>query len=165
MLEDYDRNNLFRTLETSCHRTDLDFIKKARTEFYCNTSGSCALSLLVVGKPFQIIVFYPVDEKLVFVNVGDSRAMMSKNGGKDLQICTYDHKPQFFSEMKRILTKGGQLYRVCSNTATQETEIYYASSEKEFFEIDKFPEQSEDRIFGPWRAKPGGLSVQKLFEK
>jgi len=104
MLEDYDRKNLFRTLENSCHRTDLDFIKKARTEFYCNTSGSCALSLLVVGK---ISWFYILDDKLVFINVGDSRAILSKNKGKELQICTYDHKPQFFSEMKRILTKGG----------------------------------------------------------
>lgn len=51
------------------------------------------------------------DDSLVFVNVGDSRAIMSKNEGADLQICTFDHKPQFFTEMQRIFKLGGQLYR------------------------------------------------------
>lgn len=96
----------------------------------------------------------------MFVNVGDSRAIMSKKKGRDLQICTYDHKPQFFSEMKRIFSKNGQLYRVSSNKHTQETEIYYANTEAEFFEIDRIPEDTDDKIFGPWRVKPGGLSVR-----
>lgn len=101
----------------------------------------------------------PLDDKIVFVNVGDSRAILSRKRGKELQICTYDHKPQFFGEMQRILKNNGQLYRVCSNQKTQETEIYYASTRKEFLEIERIPEETHGRIFGPWRAKPGGLSV------
>lgn len=51
------------------------------------------------------------DSKLIFINIGDSRAILSKNGGRDLSICSYDHKPQFFGEMQRIFKNGGQLYR------------------------------------------------------
>ena len=46
---------------------------------------------------------------------------------------------------------------------TQETEIYYASNHQEFLQIDRIPEESEERIFGPWRVKPGGLSVSRTF--
>lgn len=83
--------------------------------------------------------------------------------GKELQICSYDHKPQFFGEMQRILKNGGQLYRACNNKMTQETEIYYASSHQEFLQIDRIPEESEERVFGPWRVKPGGLSVRSSY--
>lgn len=51
------------------------------------------------------------DRTLIFINIGDSRAILSKNGGRDLSICSYDHKPQFFGEMQRIFKNGGQLYR------------------------------------------------------
>jgi serine/threonine protein phosphatase PrpC len=96
------------------------------------------------------------------LNVGDSRAILSKKGGQELTICSYDHKPQFFGEMQRILKNGGQLYRVCNNKMTQETEIYYAMSHQEFLQIDRIPEESDERIFGPWRVKPGGLSVMSF---
>jgi hypothetical protein len=98
----------------------------------------------------------------VFVNVGDSRAIISENGGREVKNCTFDHKPQFFGEMQRILKHKGQLYRVCSNMKTQETEIYYANTHQEFLEIDRIPENGKGRIFGPWRVKPGGLSVRLL---
>lgn len=103
-----------------------------------------------------------LDDKLIFLNVGDSRAILSKKGGQELTICSYDHKPQFFGEMQRILKNGGQLYRVCNNKMTQETEIYYAMSHQEFLQIDRIPEESDERIFGPWRVKPGGLSVMSF---
>lgn len=91
--------------------------------------------------------------------------MLSRNQGREIQTCTYDHKPQFFGEMQRILKAGGQLYRyaglsrVCNNKATQETEIYYATNQQDFLQIDRIPEESDERLFGPWRVKPGGLSV------
>ena len=93
------------------------------------------------------------------MNIGDSRAFVSKSHGKDIQICSYDHKPHFFAEMQRIFKKGGQLYRVSSNKMSGQTEIFYAVNHKEFLSIDRIPEESNERIFGPWRVKPGGLSV------
>ena len=32
---------------------------------------------------------------------------------------------------------------------------------EEFLEIERIPEETNGRIFGPWRVKPGGLSVRK----
>lgn len=57
------------------------------------------------------------------------------------------------------------LYRVSSNTETNETEIYYANNHQEFMEIDKLEDmnQGRNKIFGPWRVKPGGLSVIPQF--
>ena len=102
--------------------------------------------------------FHVTDNLLLFVNVGDSRAILSRKRG-EITICSYDHKPQFFGEMQRIFKYGGQLYRVCNNKATMETEIYHASTHHDFAQIDRIPEESDERIFGPWRVKPGGLSV------
>jgi hypothetical protein len=98
------------------------------------------------------------------MNIGDSRAFYSKNRGTELQIASYDHKPHFFSEMQRIFKHKGQLYRVCSNRMTGQTEIYYASNHQEFLQIDRIPEEGNERIFGPWRVKPGGLSVSFLLK-
>ncbi len=53
--------------------------------------------------------------------------------------------------------------RVCNNRRTNETELYNAFSHKDFLKIDRIPEESGDRIFGPWRVKPGGLSVSRTF--
>jgi protein phosphatase PTC2/3 len=50
---------------------------------------------------------------------------------------------------------------VCNNKVTHETELYTASNHQVFTQIDKIPEESEERIFGPWRVKPGGLSVDR----
>ena len=104
-----------------------------------------------------------LDDKLVFVNVGDSRAILSRKHGADISICSYDHKPQFFSEMQRIFKQGGHLYRVCNNKMTHETEVYHASNHQEFLQIDRIPDESDERVFGPWRVKPGGLSVSRTF--
>lgn len=40
--------------------------------------------------------------------------------------------------------------------------MYYAANQQDFLQIDRIPEESEERLFGPWRVKPGGLSV--LFD-
>jgi protein phosphatase 2C family protein 2/3 len=44
-------------------------------------------------------------------NVGDSRAVISKHGGKIIQPLTNDHKPCESSEMKRIIEAGGKVYQ------------------------------------------------------
>lgn len=146
-LENFSSKNMENNLKKSSLRLDKDFADKIMREKSGDTSGSCALSLILL------------DDKLVFMNIGDSRAFYSKNRGKELQIASYDHKPHFFSEMQRIFKNNGQLYRVCSNRATGQTEIYYASNHQEFLQIDRIPEEGNERIFGPWRVKPGGLSV------
>jgi protein phosphatase 2C family protein 2/3 len=44
-------------------------------------------------------------------NVGDSRAVISKSGGRSIQALTQDHKPSEDFEMKRIVEAGGRVYQ------------------------------------------------------
>jgi protein phosphatase 2C family protein 2/3 len=67
-------------------------------------SGSCALILLIV------------DDICYIANVGDSRAIVSKNCGKEFNALTIDHKPNDENETKRILENGGRVYQYYSLT-------------------------------------------------
>ena len=58
-------------------------------------SGSCALTILSIGK------------KIFCGNVGDSRALYSENGSKEIYQISYEHKPQ--NEIKRIKKVGGNV--------------------------------------------------------
>jgi len=43
-------------------------------------------------------------------NVGDSRAIMSVNGGEKILLLSKDHKPEDDLEAKRVEENGGQIY-------------------------------------------------------
>lgn len=62
-------------------------------------SGSCALVCIII------------DNKCYISNVGDSRAIMSIDGGKSTVALSTDHKPNNDEEMKRIQEKGGKIYQ------------------------------------------------------
>ena len=62
-------------------------------------SGSCAIVALLVEK------------KVFIVNVGDSRAIMSSDGGNYCVNLSLDHKPNDEIEQKRILANGGRVYQ------------------------------------------------------
>lgn len=49
VLSNYNTKDLRGGIKTSCQKLDTDYFKKARTDYYCDTSGSCALALLVIG--------------------------------------------------------------------------------------------------------------------
>ncbi len=62
-------------------------------------SGSCALICMIISD-------------IVYVaNVGDSRALMSCNGGETVLPITIDHKPNEDNESKRIVNYGGRIYQ------------------------------------------------------
>ena len=61
-------------------------------------SGSCAIVILIVGD-----ICYSA-------NVGDSRAIISENGGKIVNPLSRDHKPSDINEYNRIIKNGGQVY-------------------------------------------------------
>lgn len=77
-----------------------------------------------------------------------------------IDVCSTDHKPQSKAEMERIFQVGASLYRVSTNRLLNKNELFCAINEKEFNKFQKL-EKSEGyfRNFGPWRVKPGGLSV------
>lgn len=62
-------------------------------------SGSCAIVSLIV------------DDIVYVANVGDSRAILSKNCGKEIIQISKDHKPDDETESKRITEAGGKVYQ------------------------------------------------------
>ena len=58
-------------------------------------SGSCAIVVLIVG------------ETCYTANVGDSRAVLSTQSGKQVIALSRDHKPSDVDEYKRIVKAGG----------------------------------------------------------
>lgn len=58
-------------------------------------SGSCAIVVLIV------------EEMCYVANVGDSRAILSSEGGKKVYPLSRDHKPSDELERKRIMDAGG----------------------------------------------------------
>ena len=89
--------------------------------------------------------------------------MISEKKGQVIISATFDHKPQFFNEMSRIFEKGGQIYRMSSCRRTGKNQIYIARNHNEFSELDQQQETQKDKQFGPWRVRPGGLSVTLYF--
>jgi serine/threonine protein phosphatase PrpC len=61
-------------------------------------SGSCAIVIIII------------DEMCYVANVGDSRAVMSADGGEKIFLLSTDHKPTEEVEMKRIIENGGKIY-------------------------------------------------------
>jgi serine/threonine protein phosphatase PrpC len=52
-----------------------------------------------------------VDQDIYVINVGDSRAVMSKSSGQEVKALTKDHKPMEPSEYERIIKSGGKIYQ------------------------------------------------------
>jgi serine/threonine protein phosphatase PrpC len=52
-----------------------------------------------------------LDDDVYIVNVGDSRAVASKNDGKEIVAITSDHKPIEPREFERINRNGGKVYQ------------------------------------------------------
>ena len=59
---------------------------------------SCAIIVLIVGDICYV------------ANVGDSRAIMSVDGGEKILLLSKDHKPEDPGETKRVEENGGQIY-------------------------------------------------------
>ena len=66
-------------------------------------SGSCAIVILIVGD-----ICYSA-------NVGDSRAIISINGGQMVMPLSKDHKPSESAEYTRIVQSGGQVYQTITS--------------------------------------------------
>ena len=97
-------------------------------------SGSCAVVVMIVGEICYVI------------NVGDSRAVLSSEGGSVVEPLSRDHKPSDPLERERIHSAGGQIYQTATTSAGN-------------------PETGEkpEVIIGPIRVLPGRLSVSRTF--
>lgn len=73
--------------------------KESNHEGFVDNSGSCAIVILIVNDICYV------------ANVGDSRAVMSANAGKDILALSKDHKPDEDYETARITAHGGKIYQ------------------------------------------------------
>jgi serine/threonine protein phosphatase PrpC len=107
-------------------RPEDDFIER---------SGTCAIIVLIIGDICYV------------ANVGDSRAIMSVDGGEKILLLSKDHKPEDDEETKRVEENGGQIYQNKS------------------YVPDPSPENSSgvQMIVGPHRVFPGRLSVSRTI--
>lgn len=80
-------------------------------------------------------------------NVGDSRALMSVDGGEKILLLSKDHKPEEESERKRIEENGGRIYQNSNYIPDLSTE----------------GKGQLQLIVGPHRVFPGRLSVSRTF--
>lgn len=102
-------------------------------------SGSCAIVILIV------------QDVCYTANVGDSRAVLSTNAGKNVVPLSQDHKPGDDNEAKRIKLSGGEIYY---RTATNQIITY---------DKDKMNKYQQFNLAGPLRVLPGRLSVARTF--
>ena len=92
---EYFPENAEKAIKNAFLKTENEFINKIaidkNTGNILDRSGSCAILVIVI------------DTKIYVVNVGDSRGIMSLNGGKEYKTITTDHKPSNEDEKKRII--------------------------------------------------------------
>lgn len=98
-------------------------------------SGTCAIIVLIVGDICYV------------ANVGDSRAIMSVDGGDKILMLSKDHKPEDEEETRRVEENGGQIYQNKS------------------YVPDPSPDNASgvQMIIGPHRVFPGRLSVSRTL--
>lgn len=123
-----------RTGFLEAERTFVGTVATRSQDSVSERSGSCALVMLVVNDSCYV------------ANVGDSRAIMSGEGGKRLFLLSKDHKPGSEDESKRISEAGGSIYQ-------SQTWQYRATPEG----------LRKETNLGPVRLLPGRLSVSRSF--
>lgn len=93
-------DNVEQAVHNGCLAADRAFLGHClRDTVLEDISGTCAC-----------IVFF-VEEFAYVVNLGDSRSVMSSEGGKRVDDLTIDHKPNSKAEKARILAASGRIYK------------------------------------------------------
>jgi serine/threonine protein phosphatase PrpC len=139
--DSYFPANPAEALRRGFQRAEEEFINRAyskKKEAVYDKSGSCAVVCLIV------------DGYCFIANVGDSRAVMSVNSGRSVDILTNDHKPNEETENKRIFLNGGKVYQ--TQTPTRLVNINPPGGNL-----------STQVLIGPYRVFPGRLSVSRTF--
>ncbi len=130
--------------------------EKVEEEFFkqkCNESleqsdksGSCAL----------VSVLY--DNKIYIANVGDSRAIMSINGGAKVKQLTTDHKPNNPKEFERVIKQGSKIYPDDNDDPDRDPSKLTFIKDKAELEKYKNNNPDEEIIF---REYPSDLAVTR----
>ena len=131
--------NPIEAIRESFKKAEIKFQNHAiKNGLLVDKSGSCALIALIINNT------------LYMINLGDSRALYSRDGGKKLYQITRDHKPNDDIEKKRIEKHGGT--------------VYYANKQVINGVEVTFKEEDFGKNFTfPYRLSPSGLAVSFLF--
>ena len=131
-------NNIPEAIKNGFYQAENDFLNNIALSKLNNNvndrSGSCAVVILLVNN------------KVYIANVGDSRAIMSTNNGKNLKEITIDHKPNEIKEKNRIIKNGGKVYQ-------SQTPLNNNNNNNTINQI----------LIGPYRVFPGRLSVSRTI--
>lgn len=118
-------------------------------------SGSCAVVALFI------------ENQCFIANVGDSRAVLSLDGGKKIKQITKDHKPNDPQEKKRIETNGGRVYKDESTLVKEEKKKTEPEKEAFYLETGEVKddncssEEEEIIIEEVYRVVPGKLAISR----
>ena len=141
----------------------IEAFEKAENEFFkifCKNSeqvsdysGSCALVAIIF------------DNKIYLANIGDSRAIMSINGGTKVKQLTLDHKPNNIKEFERAIKNGSKVYLDDNDDLDRDvSKIEFIKDKKMLEKIiekkGKSEDDDEEKIF---RVYPSDLAVMRTI--
>lgn len=102
-------SNTKEAIKNGFYLAEKTFTEKSEGEHsVIEKSGSCAISVLIIGR--LLILIFP-GEMCYAANVGDSRAIMSAEGGSKIYVLSRDHRPTDDLEQHRIVSNGGKIYQ------------------------------------------------------
>ena len=135
----YFPGNITESVRDAFQKAEKQFSQHAiKNGKLVDKSGSCALVALIINNTCYAI------------NLGDSRALYSKDSGKEFYQITRDHKPNDEKEKKRIEKMGGKVY-YANKTVVNGVEV--TLKEEQFGKGFTFP----------YRLAPSGLAVSIYF--
>ena len=113
-------------------------------------SGSCALVAIIF------------DNKVYIANIGDSRAIMSINGGTKVKQLTVDHKPDNVKEFERALKTGSKIYLDDNDDPFRdESTLEFIKDKVELEKMKEIKNNTDDeKIF---RVYPSDLAVMRTI--
>ena len=138
-------------LTETCEKVEEEFFKQKCNEKLekCDKSGSCALISLIF------------DNKIYIANIGDSRAIMSVNGGTKVKQLTTDHKPNNPKEFERAIKNGSKIYADDNDDPDRDVSKLKFIKDKSEFEKYKKKENTKEEIV--FREYPSDLAVMRTI--
>ena len=132
-------NNVVESVRETFNTVENNFKQFAvKGNKLADKSGSCAVISLIVN------------DILYSINLGDSRALYSRDSGKEFYQITRDHKPNDPKEQARIERAGGKVY-YANKAVVNGVEV--TLKEEQFGPNFKFP----------YRLSPSGLAVSLIY--
>lgn len=136
----------------TCQKIEEDFFKQKCSDNLeeSDKSGSCALIAVIF------------DNKIYIANIGDSRAIMSMNGGVKIKQLTTDHKPENIKEYERAIKNGSKIYLDDNDEVDRDISKLNFVKDKADLEkkIEIKQKNAEEKIF---RVYPSDLAVMRTI--